>query len=106
MLKQVDKSDTHIIQKVTLPDGTVLRYQTVELDKKTNKPICREAYVKAFGTLRQARVYAGLLEPIQTPQKGKKKGFGGKSLAQVLADDREAKRNGYNATEEFDAFQM
>ncbi len=91
MLKQVDKSETHLIQKVTLPDGTVLRYQTVELGKD-GKPNFGERFVTRFGTLRQARVEAGLLEAVQTPKKAKKRGRG--------------KQTGYNATEELDAFQM
>ena len=72
MLRQVDKSDTHIIQKVTLPDGTVLRYQTVELMKSTGLPMCRETHVQPFDTLRQARVEAGLLDAAETPKKVKK----------------------------------
>jgi len=53
MLKQVDKINGILVQKITAMDGTIVRYQTVPENK-----IGDSQYVKEFPTLTSARQYA------------------------------------------------
>lgn len=60
MLFQVDKSETHFIQKITNQDRTrIIRYQTVPVGAVGNS-----GEVAEFGTLHDAREHAGLGVPV------------------------------------------
>lgn len=53
MLRQIDRTPTHLIQKVCRPDGSLVAYQTVPLHE--GKPVHNYAKIDRFGTLAEAR---------------------------------------------------
>ena len=61
MLIQVDKCETHLVQKITNHDRTqVIRFQTVPVDSVGNTET-----VECFDTLQAAREAVGLVQPPQ-----------------------------------------
>ena len=59
MLTQVDKCETHLVQKITNFDRTqVIRFQTVPVDSVGNSKT-----VEPFDTLQAAREAVGLAQP-------------------------------------------
>ncbi len=59
MLKLIDQSDTHLVQKITSPDGDVIRYQTVPI--VDGKPMTITRLVNVYETRFAALMEAGLL---------------------------------------------
>lgn len=84
MLRQVDKSQTHLIQKVTTSKGDLIRYQVVPANKIGNW-----AAVTEFQTLTEARAEIGLIEPADVSRQQR-----------TLAEMRQAKAEKAKATSE------
>ena len=65
MLSQIDRNETHLVQKITNFDRTeLIRFQTVPIDSVGDFNT-----VECFGTLQEAREAVGLAQPPQVADK-------------------------------------
>tara|TARA_Y100000034_G_C6893561_1_gene411534 strand:+ start:1702 stop:1947 length:246 start_codon:yes stop_codon:yes gene_type:complete len=71
MLRVVNKTETHVVQKVVHPRGDTLRYQTVPVGGAT-----KDNPVLTFPTLGEANTAAGaVVKTAETPRKMRMKDY-------------------------------